>query len=303
MNYAFFKFKFRTAVHFGGGTLNSTNSCFLADTLFSALYLEAMKLNLHEKLYSLVSGSQLCFSDSFPYMGGVYYLPKPMKNIENSKQGDSKEKKLLKKIKYLPCDKIDDFLKSRLDLMALAHKFCDFSEDTKVTIRQEEAIQGPYRVGVCTFLDNCGLYVIVGYENQEAFELAKVLFEALQYSGIGGKRTSGYGKFAVEIDTKSEAVKKLIERNSDMYMTLAVSLPEAEELSSAIAGSSYLLIKRSGFVMSDNYAREQRRKQDRFVFAAGSCFTSRFKGGILNVAGDDGLHPVYRYAVPMFIGV
>ena len=303
MNYAIFKFKFRTAVHFGGGELNSTNSCFLADTLFSALYLEAMKLGVNDKLYSLAAEGKLSFSDSFPYKENVYYLPKPMKYVEGRNQGDSKEKKLLKKIKYLPCDKIDDFLKSRLDLSSLTHKFCDFSEDTKVTIRQEEDAQGPYRVGVCTFLEKCGLYVIVGYENQDALDLAKSLFEALQYSGIGGKRASGYGKFEAEIDTDCGVIRKLIERNSDAYMTIAVSLPADDELDTAITGASYALIKRSGFVMSENYAKEQRRKLDKFMFASGSCFTSRFKGGILNVAGDDGLHPVYRYAVPMFIGV
>ena len=303
MNYAIFKFKFRTAVHFGGGELNSTNSCFLADTLFSALYLEAMKLGLNDKLYSLTAEGKLCFSDSFPFSEDVYYLPKPMKYVEGRNQGDSKEKKLLKKIKYLPCDKIDDFLKSRLDLSSLTNKFCDFSEDTKVTIRQEEKDQGPYRVGVCTFREKCGLFVIVGYENQDAFDLAKSLFEALQYSGIGGKRASGYGKFEADIDTGCGVIRKLIERNSDTYMTIAVSLPADDELDSAITGASYALIKRSGFVLSENYAKEQRRKLDKFMFASGSCFTSRFKGGILNVAGDDGLHPVYRYAVPMFIGV
>lgn len=303
MNYAFFKFKFRTAVHFGGGELNSTNSCFLADTLFSALYLEAMKLGVNDKLYSLAAEGKLSFSDSFPYKENVYYLPKPMKYVEGRNQGDSKEKKLLKKIKYLPCGKIDDFLKSRLDLSSLTHKFCDFSEDTKVTIRQEDDAQGPYRVGVCTFLEKCGLYVIVGYENQDAFDLAKTLFEALQYSGIGGKRASGYGKFEAEIDTDCGVIRKLIERNSDTHMTIAVSLPADDELDTAITGASYALIKRSGFVLSETYAKEQRRKLDKFMFASGSCFASRFKGGILNVAGDDGLHPVYRYAVPMFIGV
>ena len=303
MNYAIFKFKFRTAVHFGGGELNSSNSFFLADTLFSALYQEAMKLDLQEKLYNLVSEGQLCLSDSFPYKDAVCFLPKPMKYVESKNYGSSKEKKLLKKIKYLPCDKIDDFLRSRLDFSKLQDKFCEFSEDTKVAIRREEEATGPYRVGVCTFYDNCGLYVILGYENQEAFDLAEKLFKSLQFSGIGGKRYSGYGKFTVTADKKCEGIRKLIERQSETYMSLSVSLPQDDELPDALSDASYLLLKRSGFVCSATYAKEPRRKLDRFLFAAGSCFKAKYKGRILNVAGDDGLHPVYRYAIPLFIGV
>ena len=56
MNYAIFKFNFRTAVHLGdGGMLDSASSSFLADTLFSALYIESLKLNLNAQLLDYVN--------------------------------------------------------------------------------------------------------------------------------------------------------------------------------------------------------------------------------------------------------
>ena len=41
MEYAVYKLEFTTSVHFGNGMLSDTGVTFYADTLFSALYIEA----------------------------------------------------------------------------------------------------------------------------------------------------------------------------------------------------------------------------------------------------------------------
>ena len=310
MNYAIFKFNFRTAVHFGdGGMLDSAGSSFLADTLFSALYIESLKLNLNAKLLDYVKEGKICFSDAFPFIGQLYFLPKPIKHIEGKDAGNSAEKKLLKKIKYIPCNELDSFLKSEADLKELSrYDFYKLSEDTKVSIRNENdggqnAEPKPYRVGVCTFNENCGLYVILGYENNEVFGFIKSIFESLQFTGIGGKRASGLGRFVLEIDENCQQLQRLIERKSDSYMTISVSYPSDEEMNSILDNAMYSLIKRSGFVLSDTYAQDHRRKLNKFLFASGSCFKKKFKGIVLDVSANGGTHPVYRYALPMFIGV
>ena len=43
MKYIIYKLKFSTGVHFGNGTLDDTEYTFCADTLFSALCIEAVK--------------------------------------------------------------------------------------------------------------------------------------------------------------------------------------------------------------------------------------------------------------------
>lgn len=43
MKYIAYKLKFSTGVHFGNGSLDNTEYTFCADTLFSALCIEAVK--------------------------------------------------------------------------------------------------------------------------------------------------------------------------------------------------------------------------------------------------------------------
>ena len=43
MNHSIIRFSFSTPVHFGKSKLEDGEMCFSADTLFSALFLEAMK--------------------------------------------------------------------------------------------------------------------------------------------------------------------------------------------------------------------------------------------------------------------
>lgn len=53
MKYKAYKLKFSTGVHFGKGTLEDTAYAFCADTLFSALCIEAVK-DSTERLERLV---------------------------------------------------------------------------------------------------------------------------------------------------------------------------------------------------------------------------------------------------------
>ena len=66
--------------------------------------------------------------------------------------------------------------------------------------------------------------------------------------------------------------------------------------------SRYLLVKRSGFIDSYTYSKEQRRKKDIYLFKSGSCFNNTYQGDIYNVSSG-GSHPVYKYAKPLFMGV
>lgn len=55
----------------------------------------------------------------------------------------------------------------------------------------------PYHVGAFRFAEDCGLYVLAGLESDDAAWL-RTLMRALGLSGIGGKVSSGYGKFTVD---------------------------------------------------------------------------------------------------------
>lgn len=307
MEYKLYKLKFQSAVHFGKHNLDDGEYSCCADTIFSALCQEALRMGNNELQYLLTAAREdnLLLSDAFPYIGDTYYLPKPMKRIDSSNgNGDSKVKKAYKKLKYIPMDMLDIYLQGEYDVLNDngLDEFGHFEMKTVASIRGEEETK-PYRIGTYFYNDGNGLYVIIGYEKQDILEFVEELFENLSFSGIGGKRSSGLGRFELFSGKLSPNFLQRLKGMGTRYMSLSVSLPKDEELETALKGAEYLLCKRSGFVTSEQYAPEQMRKRDLYVFKAGSCFSSRFCGDIYDVSGKGGRHPVYRYAKPMLMEV
>ena len=106
MEYTIYQLEFKTGVHFGTGMLNESACTFKADQLFSALYIEALKLNLQQQFYDAVKKGNLLISDAFPYIGQQYMIPKPMIYVEPINRGESKQKKAYKRNKSIeaPCN-------------------------------------------------------------------------------------------------------------------------------------------------------------------------------------------------------
>lgn len=315
MKHLIYRLRFSTSVHFGRGMLSESASCFAADTLFSAFYIEALKLGREEELYSAVKSGALCFSDAFPFLKDRYFLPKPMFYVEPKAPGDSKEKKRFKKIQYIPAELLEDFFRGELGA-----EHCDLGElgeangQMRVVLSRGwdnipsygttalKADTRPYCVGDFFFREGNGLYLIFALESDREGKLIEVLFQSLSYSGIGGKRSSGKGRFSYERRELPEELQNAMTREGKRYMLLCSALPAEEELESALEGASYLLQKRSGFILSENFSPEQQKKRDLYTFRSGSCFRHRFQGGVYPV-NEGGAHPVYRYARGLFLGV
>lgn len=303
MNYKIYKMIFTQGVHFGDHSLEKSEITFQADTLFSALCIEALKIDKLDVLLNSVTENHLVFSDAFPYMGQEFFIPKPMKKIEQVVQSeDVTTRKKFKKLEYIQVSLLDKYIKGQYPI----NKGSDIKKlgihvlKTSASIRgNEEAL--PYRVGIYRFKKENGLYIVVGYDSQEILDLFDELFEMLSLSGIGGKKNSGLGHFDLEI---AELPKELNQRlnTKGEVMTLSVSLPTEDELEEILDDSRYLLVKRSGFIDSYTYSKEQRRKKDIYLFKSGSCFNKTYQGDIYNVSSG-GSHPVYKYAKPLFMGV
>lgn len=302
MEYTIYKLEFQTGVHFGTGTLDDGSYVFHADQLFSAMYIEAIKLGIAQKFYEVVHSGRLFLSDALPYIDKQYLIPKPMIYVQTEHQGESKQKKAYKKLKYLPVEKIDEFLTGNMNLKADPMKdFGQMRQQTMAHVRKDEETL-PYRVGTFYYAQGCGLYVVIAYESEDELFMAEELLEALSYTGIGGKKTSGMGKFQFRKGKPSKALDERLRKKSSRNMLISTALPMESELEQALDGASYLLGKRSGFVASADYAPEWRKKKDLYVFMPGSCFTNRFSGDIYDVS-DGGNHIVYRYAKGLFLGV
>ncbi len=300
MNYKICKLEFTSPVHFGNGALSDSGKSFCADTLFSALYLEALKSGQAEELYQRMKAGTLLLSDAFPYIREEYFLPKPMVYIEPKDAGNSIQKKRYKKLQYIPVSALPDYLNGAMpesgwELDELGEE----SSQVMAAVRREDDTL-PYVVGNFRFTKGCGLYCILAYEDAADLYLAEDLLMSLSFTGIGGKRSSGKGRFDFKYGKNTADLEKLLAKKANgRSLLLSTALPQEAELVEALEGSSYLLQKRSGFVLSENYAPEQRKKKDLFTMQAGSCFQHRFKGDIYDVAMD-GSHPVYRYAKAIF---
>lgn len=303
MNYKIYKMIFTQGVHFGDHSLEKSEITFQADTLFSALCIEALKIDKLDVLLNSVKENHLVFSDAFPYMGQEFFIPKPMKKIEQVIQNeDMTVRKKFKKLEYVQVSLLDQYLKGEYPI----DKGSDIKElgvhvlKTSASIRgNEEAL--PYRVGIYRFKEHNGLYIVVGYDSEEILDLFDELFEMLSLSGIGGKKNSGLGHFRYNTVELPKELNKRLNTKGEV-MTLSVSLPTDKEIEDILDDSRYLLVKRSGFVDSYTYSKEQRRKKDIYLFKSGSCFNKTYRGDVYDVSSG-GNHSVYKYAKPLFMGV
>lgn len=307
MNYVIYKLRFLTPVHFGKKALNDTEYTLGADTLYSALCHEAIN-NSEDTLEKFVANTKnglLSISDVFPYMNNDYMLPKPYVNVERTERsGDSIVKKAFKKLKYISVSEIDSFVEGAFDVTkAISMKELGV-EDLKISVSirgLEETL--PYEVGYYVFNEGNGLYFLMGYQNDEQKVLFDTLIESLSYSGIGGKRNSGYGRFEYECVAVPELLLRRLNSDGARYMALSVCLPTDNELDEVLSNAQFSVVKRSGFVASSTYSPEQTRKNDLYLLASGSCFDMRFAGDVYDVSSGLGTHPVYRYAKPIFMEI
>lgn len=315
MKHKLFKMKFLSSVHFGNGMLSDGELSLYADTLFSALCHEVIKKEGPsgiEKLVSFVRKGRLRISDLFPYNDESYFLPKPCIEQNNIGMTDSKQYKISKMLKFISSENMSNYLDGTMNYQDEYEKLRQIG---KRSLNVRASIQGlhetmPYHVGTFQFNEGCGLYFILGYEDEEVLELLEGLIQGLSYTGIGGKTSSGYGKFSYTISNQlSKDWEEHLKQNEEIdseYMSLSVSLPKENELDSVVKDAMFHMLKRSGFVFSNGIAKRQigkeLRKQNLYVFQHGSCFRTRFDGDVYDVANYimDNMHPVYRYAKPMF---
>ena len=294
MTYKMYIMNFHTA-HFGAGSLDSSKMTFAADRLFSALVLEAKKMGKMEEFVSIAGQDDFVLTDAFPYQSGPF-LPKPI-GFPKFEQPDlttdvkevRRQAKMAKKLQFIPLDKFDSYVNGTL------FKDADHAVTNIVTKNQPHVDGNLFQVSTVRFRDESCLYVIA-----KESELLNELMTSLQYTGIGGKRSSGYGQFDLTIlDLPDSFKNRLTKAHQGPVMTLTTSLPFEKELEYAMETGSYLLSKSSGFAFSTE-TKENYRKQDLYKFASGSTFSETYTGQIVDVRPLDFPHEVLNYAKPLF---
>ena len=331
MQYKIFKLRFETPIHFGsekvGTSLENTQVICHSDTLFSAMCQEILKIYDEIKLLDfvdMVDDGELLFSSLLPYKDNNIFLPKPClllnrETVNEEVSSSSVKKKKMKKLEYISINdfqKYLDFLKTGNDFVydEEEYKICKSETTAKVSLSRDSDKNNIYYVGGTYFKENCGLYVIVAYNNDEQVDFFENILTSLSYSGIGGKRSSGYGKFEIvdEMYPDSEVgldeeklIYELLEADGDYQEALSVVSPNDNELeSNDFDNAFYQLIDRNGFVYSTTYTDENTlvKRKSLSMFKEGSCFPFEIKGEIKDVS-DNGNHSVYKNGKMLKIGV
>ena len=333
MMYYIFTLKFLTPVHFGdtanGGSLDKFSVQCSADTLFAALGNEAANKGSDavETLVKKTVEGKIVFSSLFPYCRTVdddlyFYLPKPLLKLEQDEQQSAKSfeeiKQLATKLKkqkkstYIRASQINSLLESgSSDRQFAVPEFAAPLVAGRVALREEKPL--PYYVGSYVFSEHSGLYFILGVEHEEEFTLIKELLLSLGYSGIGGKRSSGYGKFELAddelelfddggvYDDDTAIALMLYNEKSKYQMCLAPVCPKADELAVVKQGRNKL-IKRGGFITS-SAVKDNIKRNSIYMLQEGSCFPERLCGQMLQQTVDGLAHDVYRDGIGMFVGL
>jgi CRISPR-associated protein Csm4 len=316
MNYYIYKLRFLAPVHFGahfkGIGLEKVNNTCSCDTLFGAIANEVLKLDGQEGIEALVrkvENNELLLSDTFPYYKDRLYIPRPI-IILDREQGASVQrennKKKLKKMPYIPVSHLEaymDFVKKGTPLAFDVDEFGMEFLTNKVKLSFEEKPQ-PYSVGAYQYRQEAGVYFIVGMEQQDKSYFDNIM-KALQYSGIGGKRSAGYGMFELEtIGEDYSGILAKLNQEAEVYLSLSTIIPNSTDLEILTeANNFYMLTQSSGFVNSPKYSDIPLKRKTVAMLQAGSCFGQRLNGSLVDLSSGDTGHKVYRYGKPIFMGV
>ena len=319
-----FKLHFITALHIGNDSgrdnLASSETSIHSDTIFSALCTEAARYgqDILAKFVEMTETGDLVLSDALPFREDEYFLPKPAyrKQITHplSNPGD---RKLFKKLDLIPISMFSGYLQASDDFPFDIRRAVSLQRDLVFPEkRQRASVIGkdetePYFVGSIVFNDDCGLYLLAELAGEEALPLLQKLLVSLSYSGIGGKRSSGFGKFSMEgpviLERSEKQSEKLLEeyltnQTASAYMTINTSLPGDEEMKEALKGGYFTLCRRGGFVESPEYSKTPMKKRTVYALAPGAWVHQPYKGTFCNLA-EGGHHPIYRCLKPLFLGV
>ena len=344
MQHLLISLEFTTPVRFGGhqsgGGLDQSEITCYADTFFSALCHETLnsggsvELN---KLVDLVMNDQLLISDLFPFYTPergeevTYYLPKPILPEKEPKHylTDQQEiemrfqqQKKIKKQNYVPAQFLRQYVKAQQrsesgdldwEMPAVAVEI----ESQRVGMLGQEKSQ-PYLVSAKQFFSNkptTGLYLLMGLTDTVDQEWILRLVKSAGLSGIGGKRSTGYGRFEFYeepiqlfadgggIYDGDSSIGKMLNKKDGEMMALSVTHPLEKELALLNHEASfYQLVNRSGFVWSVSYADQPLKRKPVTMIKAGSVFPEKMRGCVVDTA-QHGNHPVYRYGKGFFLGV
>jgi len=325
MIYLLYKLKFPNGIHVGANSsLELTSTTVSSDVFYSAFYAEYIRIfgENDRELFQLTENDEFKVSDLLPFKEmkteTFFYVPKPFVNdIERKQSNDENEqvvdRKKVKKLSYIPASRLKEyfeFLETGKNFPEIDDDFGEKELHTKNKVSRIGEDTELYNVEVFRFNKDSGLYFIVQLPEkwQEKFEN---VLESLSLTGIGGKKSAGYGQFEVgELKTKDfkadmifldTSLKK--STNTGRYLLLSSYLPQKDEIEKIKnKENGYQLIKRSGFVNSPKYSENPQKRKQVYMISSGAVLNFKPAGRLADLKLH-GNHSIYRMGKPIVIGV
>lgn len=280
------KMRLQSPLHLGeiGLGMEEAGSLLHSDTLYSALCIAWLDL------FGLEGELPLRLSSAFPYVELDYYWPKPLLDPPGFEDTETRHeyRKLVQQTSFVDQDTFSawicgdpvDYPRLQVKLELLNDRLT-YNLRPKVALDRITRDSNLYHIGEIVFHreKDAGLYFGVECEPEQWPKL-KAVMAHLGECGIGGERSSGYGRFHPEFIEEFPFVE---EPSGNRYLTLSLVLPEnPAELETVF---SYQLLNRSGWTGAQ-------RQKTVFMFAEGSVFNREVRGSICDTAELN--HPVYR---------
>ncbi len=310
------KIKPESPFHIGkkGVGQEGTERWVRSDTLAGGIFNAWVVVHGEEDLKNLLS----TFNESFPFRISsafpwfkektheVFFYPRPLlplgEMVEEEVLRDGKVKvKDIKKSKLVP----EYILRMMLDGRKLGRDEIQQIRDGNTILGEhvkEETLprvaMGPlsvktnyYRLGALFFSDDSGLYFLAEFSSDEVKEKFMAALRYLGETGIGGKRTSGMGKFTIEDVEEVE-----FPADGDRFLSLSLVSPADEEEAKSGSGE---FVERSGWV---NFGRPK-RQLNVVMFEEGSVFEKKVKGRLVDVTPSGCEKRIYRYGIAFVLGM
>ncbi len=310
-------------VHLGNSSgaigIEGSKMTMNSDAFYSAVCIEWLKIFGSESFDEMVAATgdkRILFSDLMPFSGDEFFVPKPVfrnQVLQEKSVADLSSGKHYKKMAYINVSDLKTYLKTGkvTSRTPLEKKFVIEDLVWKNHIDENHAAT-PFAVSSMRFKEGNGLYFILKID-EEFSEKMHMVIESLGMSGIGGRRSIGYGKFRLYDDPLTvydgepgvyEIDRLLLNESKSKpthFLLVSTLFPEKEDISTLKEGH-YRLIKRSGFVDSSGYSENPVKKKQVTAVASGSVLKKRIEGRILDLS-NKGPHCVFRNGIGMYIGV
>ncbi len=338
--------QFDHAVHFGssdaGLGIEEVDETCHSDTIFSGIINQLASIEhlisdfcLKKFLEKFDSPTPPFRISSFGMVKGAdYFLPKPLIEpaIFSSNPLINKYRKEFKRLKWIHLEDFYKWQNNSLLSKDIEDYFTNNDKNTSfyktlmkvqhIQDRESDATQ-IYHSGQLFYGEKIYPFFLIDFESELlSWEWFRESLQLLGVSGLGGRRSTGYGKFTlrhepIPIGGDESVFPKDVRESTQHRKAINLwtnvlnhqgkgqylfSLLKPKSLTETDCEAYHLLIRR-GWVFSNSSFYQMKRKTVH-MFSEGSIFKKPIEGELLNISPDklpESHHEIYRYGLPFTI--